>query len=180
LDTTKLKSFGDKGIDILNSSHPFFNDICFSYSTDEGSDMVLRDRISDVYQNFSICDSGCEYESVNTEQMTVACSCSVANNIDSDESEDTGTNVKNILLNLFEDSTFGVIKCYNLVFNVSNKSNNIGFWLFTLIIIAHIPLYIKFFDKGILPIKEFIVNEMTKYHYYVNTAAPLKKKKEKS
>jgi hypothetical protein len=81
------------------------------------------------------------------------------------------------LLNLFEDSTFGVIKCYNLVFNVSNKSNNIGFWLFTLIIIAHIPLYIKFFDKGILPIKEFIVNEMTKYHYYVNTAAPLKKKK---
>ena len=55
LDTTKLKSFGDKGIDILNSSHPFFNDICYSYSTDEGSDMVLKDRISDVYQNFSIC-----------------------------------------------------------------------------------------------------------------------------
>ena len=179
LDTTKLKSFGDKGIDILNSSHPFFNDICFSYSTDEGSDMVLKDRISDVYQNFSICDSGCEYESVNTEQMTVACSCSVSNNIDSDsdESEDTGTNFKNILLNLFEDSTFGVIKCYNLVFNVSNKSNNIGFWLFTIIIVIHLPLYIRFFDKGISPIKEYIVNEMTKFHYYVNAASPSKKKK---
>ena len=177
LDTTKLKSFGDKGIDILNSSHPFFNDICYSYSTDEGSDMVLKDRISDVYQNFSICDSGCEYESVNTDQMTVACSCSVSNNIDSDESEDTSTNIKNILLSLFEDSTFGVVKYYNLVFNVSNKSNNIGFWLFTIIIIVHIPLYIKFFDKGISPIKEYIVNEMTKYHYYVNVAAPLKKSK---
>lgn len=111
--------------------------------------MVLKDRISDVYQNFSICDSGCEYESVNTEQMTVACSCSVSNNIDSDsdESEDTGTNFKNILLNLFEDSTFGVIKCYNLVFNVSNKSNNIGFWLFTIIIVIHLPLYIRFLIK---------------------------------
>jgi len=180
LDTTKLKSFGDKGIDILNSSHPFFNDICFSYSTDEGSDMVLKDRINDVYQNFSVCDSGCEYESVNTEQMTVECSCSVTNNIDSeDEGDDASVNVKSILLNLFEDSTFGVVKCINLVFNVSNKSNNIGFWLFTIIIIAHIPLYIKFFDKGISPIKEFIVNEMTKYHYYVNVAAPKKKKKVK-
>ena len=180
LDTTKLKSFGDKGIDILNSSHPFFNDICFSYSTDEGSDMVLKDRINDIFQNFSVCDSGCEYESVNTEQMTVECSCSVSNNIDSeDEGDDANVNVKSILLNLFEDSTFGVVKCINLVFNVSNKSNNIGFWLFTLIIIAHIPLYIKFFDKGISPIKEFIVNEMTKYHYYVNVAAPKKKKKVK-
>ena len=81
------------------------------------------------------------------------------------------------MLNLFEDSTFGVIKCYNLVFNVSNKSNNIGFWLFTIIIIAHIPLYIKFFDKGISPIKEYIVNEMTKFHYFVDVTAPTKKKK---
>jgi len=176
LDTVKLKSFSDKGIDILNSSDPFFNDICYSYSTDEGSDMVLKDRVSDVYQNFSICDSGCEYESINADQMTVACSCSVSNNIDSDESEDSNVNFKSILFNLFEDSTFGVVKCYKLVFNFSNKKNNIGFWLFTIIIIAHIPLYIKFFDKGISPIKEYIVNEMTKYHYYVSVAAPLKKK----
>ena len=48
LDTTKLKNFGDKGIDILNSSDPFFNDICYSYSTDDGSDMILKDRISGV------------------------------------------------------------------------------------------------------------------------------------
>ena len=179
LDTTKLKNFGDKGIDILNSSDPFFNDICYSYSSEGGSDMVLKDRISDVYQNFSICDSGCEYESIDTDQMTVACSCSVSNDTDSDDDDDSSLNLKDILLSLFQDSTFGVIKCYNLVFDISNKKNNIGFWLFSIIIICHIPLYILFFLKGISPIKEFIINEMKKYNYFIDLGTPPKKKMKK-
>ena len=177
LDTTKLKSFGDKGIDILNSSDPFFNDICYSYSSEGGSDIILKDRISDIYQNFSVCDSGCNYESIDTVQMTVACSCSISNDTDSDEEDDDSSlNLKDILLNLFEDSTFGVIKCFNLVFDISNKKNNIGFWLFSIIIICHIPLYIMFLLKGISPIKEFIINEMKKYHYYIDLGTPPKKK----
>jgi len=180
LDTTKLKNFGDKGIDILNSSDPFFNDICYSYSTDDGSDMILKDRINDVYQNFSVCDSGCEYESIDTDQMTVACSCSVSNDTESDDDDDDSSlNLKDILLNLFEDSTFGVIKCYKNVFDLSNKKGNIGFWLFSVIIICHIPLYIMFFLKGISPIKEFIINEMKKYHYFIDLGAPPKKKLKK-
>ena len=177
LDTVKLKSFSDKGIDILNSSDPFFNDICYSYSSEGGSDIILKDRISDIYQNFSVCDSGCNYESIDTDQMTVACSCSISNDTDSDEEDDDSSlNLKDILLNLFEDSTFGVIKCFNLVFDISNKKNNIGFWLFSIIIICHIPLYIMFLLKGISPIKEFIINEMKKYHYYIDLGTPPKKK----
>ena len=139
--------------------------------------MILKDRISDVYQNFSICDSGCEYESIDTDQMTVACSCSVSNDTDSDEDDDDSSlNLKDILLNLFEDSTFGVIKCYKNVFDISNKKDNIGFWLFSTIIICHIPLYIMFFLKGISPIKGFIINEMKKYHYFIDLGEPPKKK----
>ena len=112
--------------------------------------------------------------------MTVACSCSVSNDTDSDEDDDDSSlNLKDILLNLFEDSTFGVIKCYKLVFDISNKKSNIGFWLFSFIIICHIPLYVMFFRNGISPIKEFIVNEMKKYHYYIDLGAPPKKKLKK-
>lgn len=174
LNTTMLSRFADKGIDILNSSDPFFNDICYSYS-DSGSDMILKDRISEVYQNFSICDNGCEYESIDTENLTVSCSCSVSNDTDSDDEEES-TNVKDIILNLFEDSTFGVIKCYKLVFDFSNKLKNIGFWIFSVIIIGHIPLYILFFLNGITPIKQYIVNEMKKFHYFANITEPPKKK----
>ena len=80
------------------------------------------------------------------------------------------------MLNLFEDSTFGVIKCYKNVFDITNKKDNIGFWVFSVIIICHIPLYIMFFLKGISPIKEFIINEMKKYHYYIDLGTPPKKK----
>ena len=167
LNTTMYSKFHDKGIDILNSSDSFFNDICYSYS-DGGSDMILSDRISEIYQNYSLCDSGCDYEGIDTENLTVSCSCSVVTNDTDDDEEDNDANVKEIVLSLFEDSTFGVIKCYKLVFSITNKYKNIGFWVFLVIVIGHIPLYVLFFKNGINPIKKYIRNEMEKYHYLIN------------
>ena len=175
LNTTMLSKFANNGIDILNSSDPFFNDICYTYS-DGGSDIILKDRISEIYQNYSVCDTGCEYESIDSENLTVSCSCSVSNDTDSDDDEEN-TNLKSIILNIFDDSTFGVIKCYKLVFDFSNKLKNIGFWIFSVIILVHIPLYVLFFINGIIPIKQFIINEMVKNHYYVGVNGPPKKKK---
>ena len=158
---TKYSYFEDQGIDILNSSEPFFNDICYPYS-DGTSDMILSDRINEIYQNYSLCDSGCEYEGLNATTGVISCSCSVSTD-DSDD-DDTDDNLKDIILSLFSDSTFGVIKCHNLVFS-SSKASNIGFWLFLIIVVGHIPLYVWFFKKGVLQIKNYIEEEMIKYHY---------------
>ena len=174
LDTNLYSNFIDKGIDILNSSDSFFNDICYSYS-ENGSDIILSDRISEIYQNYSLCDDGCEYESIDTENLTVSCTCSISTNDTDDEDDDTADNVKEIILGLFQNSTFGVVKCYKLVFNLSNKLSNIGFWVFLVIIIVHIPLYVLFFKNGISPIKLYIQDEMTKYHYLENVDNPPKK-----
>ena len=167
LNLTMYSNFFDKGIDILNSSDSFFNDICYSYS-DGGSDMILSDRISEIYQNYSLCDSGCDYEGIDTVNLTISCSCAVATN-DTDDDEEEDANLKEIFLGLFEDSTFGVVKCYKKVFSFKNKNKNIGFWLFLIIIICHIPLYVLFFKNGINPIKKYIENEMEKYHYLEKT-----------
>ena len=176
LDMTKLSHFSEMGIDILNSSDPFFNDICYTYS-DGGSDVILKDRISEIYQNYSLCDSDCEYESFDSENLTISCSCSVSNNSDSDDDDDSSSNIKSIVLSLFDDSTFGVVKCYKLVFKFSNKLKNIGFWVFSTIILGHIPLYIVFFMTGISPINKYIIEEMKKFHYFIGTTEPPKKKK---
>ena len=64
-----LSNFADQGIDILNSTDSFFNDICYSYF-DGGSDILLNDRISEIYQYFSVHDSGCQYDSIDTGNMT--------------------------------------------------------------------------------------------------------------
>ena len=159
---SKYSQFENKGIDILNSSDPFFNDICYPYS-DGSSDMILSDRINDIYQNYSLCDSGCEYEGLNSTSGTVSCSCSVDSSDSHTEDDDESTNLKTIVLSLLSDSTFGVIQCYNKVF--SSKTSNIGFWVFLVIVIGHIPLYVWFFMKGNTQIKEYIDCEMKKYHY---------------
>ena len=178
---TRFSLFEDKGIDILNSSDPFFNDICYTYS-EGSSDRILSDRINEIYQNYSLCDSGCDYEGLNSSSGTVSCSCEVDSS-DSD-SDDDSDNIKQIFLSLFSDSTFGVVKCYNRVFSTS-KSKNIGFWVFLVITVANIPLYIWFFIKGNSQIKDYINGEMEKYHYISNPIDnninnPPRKKQKKS
>ena len=162
---TRYSYFEEKGIDILDSTDPFFNDICYTYS-DGTSDVILSDRINDIYQNYSLCDSGCEYQGLNSLMGTISCSCNVTDT-DSDDDDDETANLKSIILSLFSDSSFGVVQCYKRVFQ-DDKTSNIGFWVFLVIIIAHIPLYVQFFMKGNSNIKNYIDQEMEKYHYLVN------------
>ena len=91
--------------------------------------------------------------------MTISCECKVKNNISMvisplklEEVEESKTN-------------FDVIKCYNLVFSLKGKINNIGFWIFSFLVFAHIPLLIYYFSKGINPAKIYIINEMKNYGY---------------
>ena len=160
-DLKKFSEFEGKGIDILNSSDPFFNDICYTYS-DGTNDVILTDRINDIFQNFSLCDSGCEYEGLNSTSGVVSCTCPVDTS-DEDSDDDDSANLKSIILSVFSDSTIGVVQCYNRVF--SSKNDNIGFWVFLVIVVGHIPLYVWFFLKGNSQIKEYIDGEMKKYHY---------------
>jgi len=163
LDIEKIIYFKNKGIDILQIKDNFFNDICHPYSDpNSNSDMILTDRVSDIYQNYSICEVGCEYESLNIEIMKVNCNCKVKEKMSSEIKEG---NFETYIASSFLNSNFGVIKCYKLVFGIKDKLNNIGFWLFGIMILFHFPLYIMHFIRGITPIKNYINNEMDKNGY---------------
>jgi hypothetical protein len=160
LDISFISSFQDSNIDLFNLENEFFTDICFSYSYSE-NDVVLEDRIKDFYQNYSLCDDGCTYNDINLEYMTIACDCDVKTNLT--------TTQKVINLKTMEDvnksSIFEIIRCYNLVFSFKNKLNNIGFWIFLILTIAHIPLLIIYFCNGLKSIKDYLIKEMIKYGY---------------
>jgi hypothetical protein len=76
---------------------------------------------------------------------------------------------------LITNSSFGVLKCYNLVFN-SGKTDNYGFFIFLVLIILHIPLIIHYFSKTIIPINKYVIGEMKKYNYIKRLNNPFKKK----
>ena len=83
--------------------------------------MILKNRISDIYQNYSLCDEGCKYESFDIETLYVNCSCKVKKNINNEVKEG---NFKTYILNSFLYSNFGIIKCFKIVFGVKGKLEN--------------------------------------------------------
>ena len=155
LNVTKIYNYQNLGVDIMNLNDNFFNDICYPYSNNENSDIVLTDRISDIYQNFSMCGDECNYDNFNVSSLEATCNCSVKTNVVTELEE--GNFAKSI----------AVIKCYNLVFNFKGKLANIGFWIFLIITIAHIPIFIYYCKTGIDPLKEYIKNQMSKKGYLI-------------
>ena len=157
-DDIQASLFQDLGIDIFNINDSFFTDVCHSYSDSE-NDLTLKDRIKDIFQNYSLCEEGCSYDEIDIGNLTITCDCKVKTNISMEE----------IKVNLYKyeekSANFHIIKCYDLVFSFKDKFNNIGFWIFLVLILLHIPLLILFLCQGIKPIKDYINKEMVKYGY---------------
>ena len=100
LNIPKMLELADKGIYIFDIKSEFYNDICYPYSNeDSDSDMILFDRVSDIYQNFSFCGEGCKYDSFNTDKMMANCDCEVKQEVSTDPEE--GTNFSKLYKNFF-------------------------------------------------------------------------------
>jgi hypothetical protein len=80
LNMDKILELIDTGVDLFNIKDEFFNDICMPYSDNEtNSDMILSDRVDDLFQNFSVCGDGCKYQSFNETELSVNCICGIGN-----------------------------------------------------------------------------------------------------
>ena len=174
LNSSLIDSFSNLGVDILNIYDDFFNDVCFPYSENiSHTDVILKDRVKDIYQNYSICDSNCQYENINTETNLIECSCNVKTNITSENE----TNFAEMVWMTFKNTNFEIIKCYKLVFSSEGISGNYGFYIFLILIIGHIPLITYYFLYGINSMKLFIFKEMQNKNFFPNLSNPVHKKK---
>ena len=73
-----------------------------------------------------------------------------------------------------------MVKCYNLVFSLNNKLNNIGFLVFSILLLFEIIFYIYYCINGISSIKIFLYREMEKFNYTIKIQFPNKKSKNKN
>ena len=175
LDISIVDSFKDSGINIFNLSDEFFNDVCYSY-TDNGNDLILEDRIKDIYQNFTLCEESCTFNDIDIYNMLISCQCVVKENITTVIKE-----IKEEAVEKITSLNFEIIKCYNLVFSLNGKMKNIGFWILSIFFIIYIIFFIKYIINGIKPVKDYIFNEMTKFGYLdSNKDKKPKKLKEKN
>ena len=169
LDISMVNSFKDSEVDILDINDKFFNDVCYPYSED-GNDLILEDRIKEIYQNFTLCEKGCTFNDIDILNMLISCTCNIKENMTTIIKE-----IKEEAIGKITSLNFEIIRCYNLVLSMKGKMKNYGFWILSLFFLFYILFLIKYSCNGITPIKEYIFNEMAKFGY-INKGAYKKNK----
>ena len=84
-----------------NSSDEYYNDLCYSYTTENGTDIVIKDRQNEFKENnMSLCEKNCDYVNYNKSNKKAYCQCEAKGTIGSISEIKSQ---KDILLNSFYD-----------------------------------------------------------------------------
>ena len=152
----------NSGYNYSSKNDSFYNDICSTYTSEDGKDVLLSDRYEDIYtpiNNMYICQSDCQFISYNITAKKAVCHCKV-------QQEETITSLKDISFNknnivdafvgALKNSNILVLKCYKLLLNFSKLILNYGFIIMSIILLLNLILMIIYCIKGKNKISELI------------------------
>jgi cell division protein FtsL len=119
----------------------FYNDDCYAYTTENGTDIILKDRKNEFKNNnLSLCENNCTFNEYDSDNKKALCECETKiklHLISKIEAEE------NILSNNFtssKNSTSGLdaMKCISLLFSKDGLLSNIGSYilLFTFLLFS--------------------------------------------
>ena len=127
----------DKNIDKYNSSSDFYKDVCYTYTTEKGTDITLNDRKEEYVNNdLDPCEENCNFTEYDYENCLALCSCEVKKiirkyseiNINKSLLYKSFTDIDNII-------NLNVMKCYKQLFSKNGILYNIGFYIILFIAI---------------------------------------------
>ena len=127
-------------LDILNSSSGYYNNICYTTTSEDGTDISLKDRKTNfIDKNKTICQDDCEFSKYDSENMKVECSCEIKES----SSSVTDMNIdKNKLLKNFKDikniANLNFLVCYRKLFKKVSIIYNIRSYIILVMILFHI------------------------------------------
>ena len=158
------KSLSDSGYNLFDENDSFYNDICATYTSENGTDMLLSDRKSDIYsstQNQTLCQTGCELASYNSTSKKAKCNCDIEtstliNTLNIDNLFDKKEIAKSFYDTL-TNSNFRVMKCYNLLLDFSLIFKNYGEIIMTILIFIFLIMMIIYFILGTKQIHKFLI-----------------------
>ena len=124
----------------MNTSSGYYNDICYTTTSEDGTDITLKDRQKEFFnKDYIICQEDCDLSEYNYDTFIAKCSCQVKEfaqsfadmKINKNKLLDNFKNIKNFL-------NFNFLICYKQLFNKNGIINNIGCYLILSIILFHI------------------------------------------
>ena len=131
----------------------YYTDNCFSYTTEDGTDITLNDRKKEYSNNnLALCENNCNYTGYDKENKQSSCDCNVKNKMET-ITEIIGN--QNKLSNSFDSGKEGsssgasniiTIKCTKVLFSKEGLKNNISSYIL-LIFIGYFLVAILLFLK---------------------------------
>ena len=133
-----------------NTSSEYYNDICFIYTSEKGTDLSLGDRRNEYSENNqSLCEVNCQYNGYNNDTKKALCECQIKINLPLiSEIVINKDKLINDLFDIKKSLNIKVIKCYKLLFSTQGIVNNIGNYIILSIILIYIISIVIFIIKG--------------------------------
>ena len=138
-----------------NLSSDYYTNICYSYKTEKGTDILLKDRQNEcINNNTFVYDENCFFKKYDSNKQIALCECQVKTNFS------LINNISSINLNntFNEDTSTNLFECTTTFFSKDGIKSNIGSYITIVIIILNLVLFIYFKENG----TKMIDNEINK------------------
>ena len=123
--------------DKYNKSSGYYNDICYTTTSKDGTDIILKDRKKFLIEgNNIVYQEGCEFSDYYSYTLKAECKCKIKES--SSSMIDININKTKLLENFKDIKNFvniNILFCYKKLFKMKGISNNIGYYLIAIIII---------------------------------------------
>ena len=143
-----------------NISDEYYNNICITYTTEYGTDLILADRKNEfIKNNMSLCESNCKYRGYDEEIKKAKCECEVKTEISlfSKIIESIkNLDILKIILDITNVLNLDVMKCYKNAFSAKYIKGNIGSHIILSFIVTISICLVHFLLKGFSIIKGYI------------------------
>jgi len=135
----------------------YYNDECYTYTTENGTDIILNDRQNEfINNNLSLCEENCSYNGYFTDTKKALCECQTKLKINSISEVISEINILSNDFNNKESNNINLatMKCINQLFSKDGLLTNIGNYILLFIIIIFCISIIIFTKFGFYLIEE--------------------------
>ena len=162
-------------LDKYNSTSGLYNDICYTLTSETGTDKCLKDRKEEfINNNLTICEEDCEFIEYDYNKKRALCSCFTKIKIpmistirfDKKKLFSNFIDFKNI-------ANIKVLKCTNLLFNKNNIFKNIANYIMTILFIIGISALFIFCFYNNTKIKNFFNRIWKENNIKINKNEPI-------
>ena len=151
-DIDLITTAKEQGYNLLDINDEFYTNLCAKYTTTNGTDIILSDRLNDLY-NFDVLLNydNCDFDSFNITDYTINCETQIQTqflNNSSDETNNKNSNKNSNSNSEIANSNLLTLKCADVFLSLQGISSNIGSYWYLICLSMVLGLMIYYLCKG--------------------------------